>query len=340
MVTPTELQPVTDLISAAAHIEGLLDFESPDPVDDDGEARSGFPTPLPESQDSDDLAPDESPISEETDEDPSDLEAEPHSIAPPSSWNAADKKAFAELSPEIQATLTRRESERDTAISQRMNQLAEQRKAVEADVARAADVQAQYANTLHQLLTLTIPELNQIENVDWMRLSRDDPAEYVRLSAVRDGLRQRVAFMEQQTQQATQQQHQQLQQTHQARLSDQYQQLIEQVPEFREPATAKALVGEIGSTMAVYGFSEAEIGSVADSRVVRVMARLAQLEKVEAARKSALTKRGPVQAPRFISPNAAPVREVNQTKKLNEQYAQLRKSGSARDAARLLENIL
>jgi len=334
--TENTLPPVTDVSSAALHIEGLLDLSTDDARDDPAPVEDNESTEGGEPQE-EDAAPDDMPASE--DEDGSG-EPEQPAIEAPKSWTAEEQAKFKELPPDLQQVVLRRESERDKAISQRMQTLAEERKTIESQVQNANAVQQQYANTLQHLLSLTLPELQQVESTNWQQLAQEDPAEYVRMSAVRDGLRQRVSFMQQQAQQAQQQQLVTFQQQFEARRADQYQQLIETVPDFADKEKAKSLVGDITNTMHGYGFTDDELGSVVDARMVRVMHRLAQLEKAEAARRSGLAKKGGAPAPKLMPANASPVREDNQNRKVAEQYNNLRKSGTARDAARLIENIL
>lgn len=316
---------------ATARIEGLLDLGAHEDHADDNESDTDYS----ES----DSAPEETPASAHEDDDTDPARVEPV-IEPPKSWSKEEQAQFAELPSELRATIARRESERDTAISRKMNEVAEERKAVQAQVQQTAQVQQNYANTINQLLTMTVPELQQLESANWQKLATDDPAEYVRLSAVRDGLRQRVNFMTQQVQQAQAQQQQQMLQHHQAALTDQYNVLLDTVPEYRDPVKAKALVQDVSSVMSNYGFTQDEVGAVGDARVVRVMTRLAQLERQEQARTSAQAKKGGAPAPRFMTPNAAASHDDNQKSKIANQYAKLKKTGNPRDAALLLENII
>jgi hypothetical protein len=334
------LPPVTDLQSAVPHLEGLLDMsgsQSSDPQEDNAPETEQLESAEPDQGEAD-TTPEEEPASGD-DQEVTEPDENP-AIIPPNSWNAEEKEQFKLLPPEIQQTLARRESERDSAVSQRMQQLAEQRKSIEGQVAQATQAQTQYAQTLNQLLSLTVPELQEIENTDWVRLASEDQHEYIRRTAVRDGLRQRVGYMQQQMQQVQQQQQQQMLAQHQEHLVQQYQVLTEQVPEFRDANKAQALVQDIGQTMQGYGFTTEEIGSVADARIVRVMARLAVLERQEAVKRSALAKRTSAPAPRMMTPNAPPTRQDNQNKKMSEQFNTLKRSGSVRDAAAILEHIL
>lgn len=343
------LPPVTDVASAAAHIEGLLSMTTR--ADDDAAPSAMDDNESTESEETDDVEQDEvdaaqddendDPASDETtDEEKDESEQHASTIEPPKSWSAEDAAEFKKLSPHAQEIILRRESERDKAINQRMQQVAEERKAIEAQVHQANQVQSQYAQTLNQLLTMTIPEIQQVEGVNWVELASSDPAEYVRLSAVRDGLRQRVGFMQAEMNHVQQQQYAQLQQAQQAHIANQLTALRETVPEFNDPVKAVAIKSDIDKSMSNFGFSQGEIDSIGDARIVRVLARLVELEKVDAARKSAQAKRTGAPAPKLMTPNAAPAREDNRNKKVQDQYRALKKTGSERDAARLLENFL
>lgn len=348
MSTTESLSPVTDVASAAKSIEGLLDLtprESSDEARVESDETGGKQEFAEVDETEVNAAPDEDPASEQDDDaenDPTDSEDEPPviEVPPPSSWSADEKALFQSLPLEAQQVVARRETERDKAISQRMNQLADQRKSIETQVEQASQAQNQYAQTLNQLLTLSVPELQQIENVDWMKLAQDDPTEYVRRTAIRDSLRQRVGFMQSQMQQVQNEQTQQMQARHQEHLAQQYETLIEQIPEFKDTSKAQALVQDIGQTMSKFGFTEQEISSVADARIVRVMAEMARLTKLESSRKSALAKKSPAQAPRLIQSNAASSRDDNTKRKVEEQFARLRKTGDVKDAARLIENMI
>lgn len=335
--------------AGARRIEGLLDVSGAmlpaqqvendaTPVDESDDDESYTPQ-LSHDEDGDvDTAQEETPASQDDVDDTETVEQP--SIEPPTSWTTDEKKLFATLPPDVQSTIARRETERDNATNQRMQQIAEQRKAIQADVERANQAQVTYANTLNQLLSMSLPELVEIENTDWVALAATDRDEFNRRQAVERTLRQRVNFMQQQQQQVQQAQQQQMFAHHQEHLARQYEVLTEQIPEFREPEKAKALVSNIASTMQTFGFAPEEIGAVADARVVRVMARLAQLEAREAARKSAMAKKGGQPAPRMLPSTAAPSRDDNQKKKVVEQFARLKRTGSPSDATKLLEQIL
>jgi hypothetical protein len=103
------------------------------------------------------------------DEEATDSDEFAHStIEPPQSFTSEEKAEFAKLPSRMQETVLRREADRDRAISQRMNQIAEERKQIEPHIRQLQQEQTKYTQTINQLMSLTIPELNEFQNVDWV----------------------------------------------------------------------------------------------------------------------------------------------------------------------------
>lgn len=321
---------------AANSIEGLLDLgpmAAPDEDDDYEESADA------DEAEADDAA-DEGPPSGDEDEEIQEPSDDDSAIPPPASWKADDQEAFKQLPKELQQVVAQREAERDRAINRKLEEIATERKTAEAERTAAAQAQHQYLQSLNQLLTLTVPELRQFDNVDWVRLSQEEPSEYVRLKGMQEAVLNRFQAIQGETQRIEQQRVQQSNHQRAAFLQQQHSELVQKVPEFSDPGKAKQLVTDIVQTMGNYGFNEQELGSVMDHRVVRVMTRLAQLEKAENTRRAAQAKKSATPAPKFQRPNAAQSGDRSETRKMREQYERLEKTGDLRDAARFFENFL
>lgn len=321
----TAHEDITDLRSAAKALEGLLDLPPDEPEEDEDEI---------DARDGDDAAPEKA-----SGEEDGQAEADDQPIVPPKSWTTEDQAKFKELPPDLQAVVSKRENERDRAFNLKTQEVAEERKAVAQAQQQSQMAQQHYYQSLNQLLDATMPELNQLASTDWVRLSREDPSEYVRLQGIKESLVGRARAMQsemQRVQQANQAQH------HAAVEQYKTQQLAElqaTVPEFTDPTKAQSLIGDICSTMNGYGFSNDEVGSVLDHRIVRVMTRLAQLEKVEKTRASAQSKKTASPAPKYVTPNASRP-AAGKGAQMKEQWSNLRKTGRAEDAARIFEQFL
>lgn len=260
-------------------------------------------------------------------------EAPPAALDPPSSWSSDDAAVFKSLPPAAQAVIARRESERDRAFLAKTQELAEHRSVTEGE-------RETYARSLNQLLMLTVPELQQFQQIDWQQLSAADPATYVRLTEQRNQLRQRVDAL-----QGEQARVQQQMEANQARrraevLAAEKQRLIETVPEFRDPAKAEKLAADLTKHLAEYGYSADEVAQAIDHRAIRVARDAMQWRQHVAARAAAEAKRTTGQAPTMQSPGTQTQAGASAERRINEKMSRLKQTGSVRDAAAMIRELL
>lgn len=282
--------------------------------------------------------PAEASGAEENDEgtEPADTEEEVRpAIDPPVSWNGADRAEFAKLTPEAQAIVVRREGERDRYVQQRTQQVAEESRALAQ--ARLQE-QQDYAANLQRLLFVASPEAGKYAQIDWQRLAVEQPAEYVRLSAERDGLRNRIGELQnelQRVQSAAQQQ----QAIELAKVREEQLRLLQQaMPVFTDPVKGPQMARDIGSWLHEQGFTPEEIGQVYDHRIFKVVAKAMQADRAAAARKAVVADRQP---PPTVQPSGTKQRsDRTAAQRRDAKMAALRKSGSQADALEYLKEIL
>lgn len=324
--------------TAAAAFEGLLDWE------DQGEA--GGDNTESAAHEAADAGTGESPSTGEDEghHEPQDGDgAAQTAIEPPASWSAEEKAQFAKLPPEAQATIARRESQRDKLIQQRTQEIAEQRKATEAERTAIEGQRKQYLESLQVLMGAAVPEAKkfaEITDAQWQQLSVENPAEYVRLRAARDGLVERLGRVQAEMQRVGQEQAQAQQKRIGEYLAQERTKLVERIPEFGDEAKAAALTKELNATLTShYGFTAEEIASAGDHRQIALAVDAMRWRQAEAARKAAEGKRANT-PPRMQQPNAAPQQDSGQARAYREKRAQLARTGSTRDAAALFAEIL
>lgn len=271
---------------------------------------------------------------EGTEPDGTQEEARP-AIDPPVSWNGADRAEFAKLTPEAQAIVARREGERDRYVQQRTQQVAEEARAIAG--ARLQE-QQEYAANLQKLLFVASPEAGKYAQIDWQRLAVEQPAEYVRLSAERDGLRNRIGELQgelQRVQYAAQQQ--QAIETAKIR-EEQLQLLTERMPVFKDPVKGPQMARDIGDWLLKHGFSPEEVGQVYDHRVLEVVAIAMQADRAAAARKAVVADRQPAPT---VQPSGTKQRsDRTAAQRRDAKMAALKKSGSQQDALEYLKEII
>lgn len=312
----------------ASDVPAETEEPGPDP-------RPGPEDPAPSEEEDDDYTPDPDNAADQGDD-----VADHQSVEPPSSWNNADKEVFRALPPEAQAVIARRESEQNKAFTQKTQEIAEHRKALESTFQEIQSERNAYARNLQQLLFVAAPEAQKFAEIDWQRLASEQPADYVRLTAERDALRGRIGGIQGELQRVAQQAQQaQAQQFAQVRQAEQ-QRLIEALPDFGDPQKAPQKVAEMRAWLNAKGFSDQEIGQVVDHRVLLVVDEAMRADRTREVRRQAETKRNGA-APQVQPPGAPRQRgDTQAAQRRGQKMAALRKSGSERDAISYLLEVL
>jgi len=325
---------------ALQSLDSILAAEEPKPR----QPRQPQPTQdHPVAEAADDEAgpePEEEPATSEDDDEGTEPTDEPEeepasAIDPPPSWNAKDRAEWQKLTPEAQAIVARRENERDRYIQQRSQQLAEENRASAMERLREAQ---EYGQNIQRLLFVASPEAQAFSQIDWQKLARESPDDYVRLTAERDALRGRIGTLQgelQRVEYATQQQ----QAEFQARVKEEQLALLKQrLPVLADPERGPKLARDMGSWLTEQGFSADEIGSVFDHRVLLVVEKAMRADRAAAARKSVTADRAP--APTVQQPGVKQRTDRTAAQRRTQKMDALRKTGSGQDAIAYLMEIL
>jgi hypothetical protein len=326
---------VTDTESAAAALNGLL-FDPPEArPDDEREPRQDQP---PSSREDETGAAQPPPTD---DQDGGQSEAAQPPIEAPQSWPAEAKAAFTKLPPDLQQTVLQRESQREAALTQRAQEAAEARRLHDTERQAALAQRADYLESLQKMALLVMPEYQALQQVDWQRVQAESPAEFTRLQALELGVKQKMAWIEQEWQGRVQQNQKMQQEILQQVLAEQRGLLTKVMPDYADEARAAPLRRDLGVYLRdVGGFTPQEINGTYDHRLV-VMATKAMLyDRQNTAARTADTKRANPPA-RVQRPGNAPSGEDGGGgRTLQERVRQFGRTNSVRDAGRLLDEIL
>jgi len=220
--------------------------------------------------------------------------------------------------------------------TKKTQQVAEQRKAVEAEqqaieeAKYMRDAYAERLQAMEQLLNAQQP----VEDLEYLKES--DPIGYAvrvaEMSQNKEKLyavqaeRQRIAEMQQAEQQQGMQQY----------LSQQAAVLSETLPEYSDPVKGEALRSDLRKFAKNLGFSDQELSAVRDARHVMALYKAMQYDKLQQS-KPQLNKRVSEPPKTIKSGNSNTSVNTDQAKKT---MAQLQKSGKVRDAASVFENFI
>lgn len=213
-------------------------------------------------------------------------------------------------------------------------QLAEQRKNLEAQQAflkQQAFIQSNLADKMAEIKSLD-SQIAQYKQINWQELAQNDPMQYLTFNQsfqqLKDSRNELVQEFQGKAQELTQAQFQQ----YQAALSKEAQLLRDAIPELKGDKSQQTQA-ELRSYLASRGFSDDEIGTIADHRILKMAYEAAKFAKLQSAKPEVRKKMA--EAPKTIKSKQANVP--------NQQLQELRskaKKGDERAIAALIERTL
>lgn len=224
---------------------------------------------------------------------------------------------------------------RTSDYTKKTQEVAEQRKAVEAqqakieEAARLRDQYAQRLSIIEQMLQQPEPDLSQLKETD--------PIGYAVAVAEQTERQKQLAAVQQERARLTQQQQAEQSERLKMHLATEAAKLREAIPEWQDEVKGEIIKREIREYAKSVGFSDQELAQVYDSRAVTALYKAAQYDKLVRGKIDATKK--VTQAPRMLKPGTSTpeTRQTEQSKKLKQQ---VRKTGKVKDAARLFESFL
>ena len=237
---------------------------------------------------------------------------------------------------EIEVTLDELQKgySRTQDYTRKTQQIAETRKAVEAEVVAIRAEREQYAQLLGALQQQL--ETAGEQPVDWERLYAEDPIEWVRQRELARDKQERKAAIQSEQQRLSHLNVQQQTEEMKTKLAQEQELLISAVPEWKDSkkATAeKALLLEFGRKI---GFSDDELKNVYDHRAVIALRKAALYDQMVSKRKD--IKPVVNNGPRPVKPSAAG--RISQSTEGNRAKQRLAKTGRVDDAAKAIELLM
>ncbi len=206
--------------------------------------------------------------------------------------------------------------------TRKTQQVAEGRKAAEAELEALTAQRESYANQLAQLETA----LNQSEPTQeyWDALQAEDPIEYVKQREALRDRRDALAQVQSEQQRVQQEQLQQLQTQTQERLKQEAEKLLDVIPEWRDADVATKQKNAVYTYAQRHlGYSEQELSQIGDHRAVNVL-RKAYLYDELMKQKPAATKKTK-QAPKMAKAGQPTSKREISAKRKRQQLSNISK---------------
>src|SRR5512139_3690014 len=260
--------PVSDdtPISAREAADALAQFrwkkDAKEEREQPAEAPQEAAAPTEDSAPAEDVAPAE----EATDAEPTETAPEPAELPPieaPRSWTKEQKEQFKELPRTAQEVIAQREQDRETTLRRGQNELAEQRKALDAERGKVDQARSQYEAALPQLLA-TLQEQQQGEFADIRtmadveKLAREDWPRY----ALWDAQQKKVAAVSQELKASQERQSHEFEARWQQFAADEDAKFIEKAPEMADRTKASQIADASIALLKDMGFTESDLATL------------------------------------------------------------------------------
>ncbi|ANI79015.1 hypothetical protein [Sphingobium sp. EP60837] len=265
-------------------------------------------------------------------------EAETPAVEAPHSWSKEDKALFAQLPPEAQAVIQRRETERDNFVKQKAFEASQTRNQVATEardiIAKLHDDHVQKLTIYAQQIMPQAPDerLLYTGNQEDVTLYNRQMAAYQRSADQQRELHQQIA----QSQAAAQSAREQSQQAE--RASD-AQRLQEQLPEWFDPSSGPKLREQLQSIGAELGYPDELMAEASSTDILALKKALEWKADAEKYRKAMAKQMETVRAakglPKMVRPGTKPSKQ--QLNAANSQKAWDRVKSNPKDGTAIAD---
>lgn len=224
--------------------------------------------------------------------------------------------------------------QRQQDYTKKTQQIAEQKKAVQAEQEQAQQERLRYQQQLEQVLQQQ--QASQPQEPDWDQLYEADPLEWMKQKENFRSQKERNLELQQQHYQMRQQQQSENEQQMRTHLSEQHQQLIDAIPEWQDQTVMQAEKAQIREYAKSIGYSDSEISQVHDQRAVIALRSGMIASSSQAKGKAKLKAASP--AIRSVTPGSAQQQPRKQTS-VHKAKIKLAKSGKMSDAAEIFKQL-
>jgi len=239
---------------------------------------------------------------------------------------------------EIEVTLDELQSgyQRQKDYTKKTQALAEQRKELESKAAQTEALQAQYLQQVQLANELLNRDLKKYEGVDWNEMKVNDPIGYLQKQIEINEVRQTQQQLQQQAQAAYEHNQRMQAEEYSKYLEMQRKEALQKFPHWKEPEKAEAHKLEMLDYGRSVGYTEEQLAGVTNALDLVLLDKAMKYDKLMKT-KQGITKKTTAPAVRKVVKTKGIAPKGNQQQKvIAEKGANLRKSGSLKDAAALM----
>jgi hypothetical protein len=209
------------------------------------------------------------------------------------------------------------------------SEIAEQRRQLDAQAAHYGNQLKEFIPALHAQIQ------DKFAGVDWLKLSQENPAEYVKLQAEATVANQRLQMAMAEQQRIQSETEAKRKADYSDYLKGEQQKLAEKLPVLADPEKGKAFKADMKSYLRESGYTDAEISSLGDHRAALIAYKAMQFDKAQKAKTVVQAQVVKANVPKVQKPGTA-TRVDPKAAAVSAATERLRKSGKVDDLAAVL----
>jgi len=223
--------------------------------------------------------------------------------------------------------------QRQSAFTKRMQNLAEERKSIEAEAAETKQMRDQYAIGLNQLSEMLQASAGQ--EPDWNSLKQQlEPMEYADAVRLHNERKEHLRNVQVEQQRIAKEQSAEQQYRYQAHLANEAERMLDVIPAWRDEKVRESERQKVIAYAKTIGYTEEEVKQASDHRAVKALYdswRLSQLDE-----KATTAKKRVRKAPKMAKAGAPKTKGESQSRRQRELRKRLDKERSIESAVNLL----
>jgi len=223
-------------------------------------------------------------------------------------------------------------------LASERNQMAELQQQWANEISQAQAERQQYISALGQVIQNQMAGLEQYARINWEQLREEDPIAFVTKKEEFRDAQERVRQAQAQQYQEQQRQQEEIEKVRKLAVQEEYQRLVEAVPEWSNSETRTKIASELSSYAMDQGFTKEELSELIDHRSLIV---LMKAQKYDALEKSDVKAKKVKNKPKVVrSGKGSNKKQDTARSKRIASMKRLKQSGKPEDAASLFEDFV
>ena len=224
--------------------------------------------------------------------------------------------------------------QRQSDYTRKSQSLAEQRKTYDANLQAVQTERAQYGKVLENISNFQNMEVAKLDQTDWTALKESDPMEYMEKRIELQEAREKSNQLQAEQQRLSQQNQKDYQEKLTEVLQHEAVELQKVLPEYADPKSN--MKQRLRNFALGQGFSEQDINSITDHRVVLVLHKAMLQDEAQSGTVRKVAKK----VPKVVRAGTPESKAQRGQRSLKEKREKLRKTGHPRDAADVFMDII